>query len=110
MAGQKSAASCTTTPPNLPVFRRLRLKLSQKLARRSALAGEKLLPALGDVSADLRILELEVVLELVNIHDAGERDAVLLEDHILLVQVHALHDGAERVPGLGEGETLDHRT
>jgi hypothetical protein len=55
-------------------------------------------------------VEIEVVLELVDVHEAGEGDAVLLEDHVLLVEVDALDDGTEGVPSLGEGETLDSRT
>ena len=61
------------------------------------LARQELLAAPGDIGPDLRILELEVVLELADVHDPSERDAVLLEDHVFLVQVDALDDGVEGV-------------
>ena len=82
----------------------------EKLFCGSALAGQEFLPTLGDVGADLRIVEFKVVLELIDVHEAGERDAVLLEDDVRLAEVDPLHDGAEAVPSLGEGETFNPRT
>ena len=88
----------------------LRANFRQELGSRAALVRPVLGGASPDVGLDLGVAELEVVLELVDVHDPGERDAVLLEDHAFLVQVDALDDGAEGVPGLGEGKTLNHGT
>ena len=59
---------------------RLRVELLQELLERPALAREEILTTLGDVRPNLGVLEFEVVLELVNVHDAGDGDPVLLED------------------------------
>jgi hypothetical protein len=76
----------------------------------AALSGLKFSPALRDVSPDLGIAHLQIVLELVDVHQAGQRDAVFLEDDVLLVDMHALDDGAEGVARFAEGEALDRRT
>jgi len=63
--------------------------------RRPAFAGEVLTIALPDVSANLRIAQLEVVLELVDVHDAGDGDAIFLEDEVLLVETNPPDHGAK---------------
>jgi len=50
----------------------------------STLACEIFLIALADVLAHFAVLELQVVLKLVNIHHASDRDAVLLKDEVFL--------------------------
>ena len=82
---------------------RARCELLEKLLGRPALAGEVFLVALADVLPDLRVPALEVILELVNVHQARDRDAVLFEDDVLLVEVDPLDQGAEVYAGLGQG-------
>jgi hypothetical protein len=75
------------------------------------LPGEVLLVALSDMFADLGILQFEVVLELVDVHEPSDGDTVLFEDDILLVEMDALDHRAEVNSGLGERQTLnDDRT
>ena len=69
--------------------------LSEESTRRPAFAGEVLTIALPDVSANLRIAQLEVVLELVDVHDAGDGNAIFLEDEVLLVETNPLDHGAK---------------
>jgi hypothetical protein len=86
------------------------LKFFEKLLCGPTLACEKLLATLGNVRPNLRVLEVEVVLEFIDVHEAGQRDPVLLEDDVRLAEVDPLHDGAETVSRLGEGEMFNHRT
>ena len=78
--------------------RRASSEFLEELTRRPALAGTVLFRSFADDRPHFRILELEVILEFVNVHEGGERDPVFLEDHVLLVEVDALHDGAEGIP------------
>jgi hypothetical protein len=68
----------------------------------SALAREVFLVALSDMLADLRVLQFEVILELVDVHEPGHWDTILFEDDILLVEVDALDDRTEVDSGLCE--------
>ena len=74
----------------------------------ATLAGEVLLVARADVGADLWIPNLEVVLELVDVHEANDRDAVLFEDEVLLVEADSFDYGAQIHSGLCQGESLNH--
>ena len=52
--------------------------LGDEVLNRSALSSQVVLVTLSDVLADLGVTELKVVLELINPHDAGNGNAVLL--------------------------------
>ena len=52
-------------------------------------------------------MQLQVVLELVGVHDADDRNAVLLDDELLALDVRPLRDGAEVDAGLGDGQSLN---
>jgi len=90
--------------PSLPLAEFL-----EEFLGRAALAGEVLLAALSDVLADLRVPKLKVVLELMNVHDTGDGDAVLFEDDVLLVQVNSFDQGTKIDAGLRDRESLDRR-
>ena len=59
--------------------------------------------------ADLRVLEFEVVLECINIHEAYDGDTVLLENEVLLIEVDQLYQGPEMDAGLDDRETVKQR-
>ncbi len=59
---------------------------------------------------DIRIAELQVVLELIDIHDGSDGHAVALENNVLLVAVHAADYLAELGTKLGEWKMADHLT
>jgi hypothetical protein len=67
------------------------------------------LVAFADVLAHPRVLEFEVVLKLVNVHDTGQGDAVFLKDEILLVEMDALDHGTKVDTSLSEREALNGR-
>ena len=52
-------------------------------------------------------MQLQVVLELVGVHDADDRNAVLLDDELLALDVRPLRAGAEVDAGLGDGQSLN---
>ncbi len=103
---KKVAASCLTTPPGLPL--RLLTEFLEEFLGRPTLAGKVLLIALADMFADLGVLKFQVILELVDIHQAGNGDTVFFKDEVLLVQMNPLNHSAEVNAGLSKGETLDH--
>ena len=104
---RKKAASCLLTSRTLGFFAS-RFELCEELLSRAALPGKILLITPPNVVSDPWVLELQVILELVNVHDGGNGDAVLFEDEVLLVEVDPLDQGSEIYAGLGNGEALDH--
>ena len=73
----------------------------------SALAVSGLLFALLDRLPDGRVLQVEVVVEFVRVHERGHRDPVLLEDKVFTLLVQAAHQCAEVAAGLGNGEVVN---
>jgi hypothetical protein len=65
--------------------------------------------ACGNVSLHLRVLELEVVLELFGIHKGRDRDTVLFQDDILLVEVYLFDHGTKVDAGFGKRHMTYHR-
>jgi hypothetical protein len=62
-------------------------QFSYKLLRGTTLPNSVLLLTLANMRADLRVLELEVVLEFVAVHDARRGDPILLQNQVLLIEV-----------------------
>src|SRR3974390_2921808 len=94
-------AACRPLVPSSP-------QLGEEQAGVADATGFGILAARGDLPVHLRIAELEVVLELVGVHDAGDRDAVLLEDEVFSVQMSLLDDRAEVDTGFCNGNAIDH--
>jgi hypothetical protein len=84
------------------------LEFSEELFGWPAFASQILLTALLNDGSDLGILQFQVILELVDIHQAGNGDTVFFKDEVLLVQMNPLNHSAEVNAGLSKGETLDH--
>ena len=104
------ASSGLATPGSLLAFRGgLLLELLEQVRSGAALAGSVLLAALADVLADLGVSQLEVVLEFVGAHEAGDGNAVFLEDHVLPFEMDALYDRAEIDASFGDGKAMNHR-
>jgi len=76
-------------------------EFSENLLGRPALPGQILLVALFDMGANLGVLEFEVVLKLIDVHEASDWDAVLFEDDVFLVEMDPLDQGAKIDAGFG---------
>jgi hypothetical protein len=61
------------------------------------------------VAAYLGVLQLQVVLELVNIHKSRNRDAILFQDDILFVEVDLLDDSSQVDTCFGNGQMVHQR-
>ena len=85
-----------------------RPQLGEQVAGGAGPAGRNVRIALFDLRANRGIARFEIVLHLVGVHNTRDRDAVLFEDEVLLVQVYALHDLAEVYARSGYGETVQH--
>ena len=81
-------------------------EIGKHLARGAALADEEVLGALADDRPNLRIAELQVVLEFVDVHEPASRMPSFSRMTYSLLRWTRLTTRAERIPGLGEGETL----
>jgi hypothetical protein len=63
----------------------------------------------ANVFTNFRIPEFEVILQLLGIEDAGDRDTIFLEDEIFLVDMRPADDLAEVYAGFGKGEAVYRR-
>jgi len=62
---------------------------------------------LFDLPLDLGIAELQVVFDLVGVHDADNRDAVLFQNDIFLIEVDSFGQGAEIDSGLSHRNSVE---
>src|SRR5579863_4631463 len=107
LRGRRRAASSARASRRLSLFR-LRVEFSEELFDRPAFPGTLLVRALLDGSFDLWVPEFQVVFKLIGAHNAGNRDAVFLQDEVLLVTDDPANDLAEVDAGFGEGKMMDH--
>ena len=84
-------------------------KLPKKFLGRQRFSIQMLLVTLSDLFLDFRVLELEVILELVDIHEAGDRDTVLFENDVLLAEVDPFDHRAEVNTSFGDWQAVNHK-
>lgn len=82
-------------------------RLRQHISRCQA-AGWDIRIALLDRVADVRVLHFQIVFQFVNIQNAGNRNPVLFENEVFLVDMRAFYDVAEVNACLGDGKTMRH--
>jgi hypothetical protein len=85
------------------------LEFVQEIFCSPAFTSEILLAPLSDNGADLRVLELEVVLEFIYVHNAGNGDPVPLQNEVLLVEVDPRDQRPKIGARLGDGNRRNHR-
>ena len=73
----------------------------------SAFAVFGILFALRERLPDTGILQVEVVVELVRVHERGHGDPVLHEDKVLTLLVQAAYQPAKVAAGLSNGEVVN---
>jgi hypothetical protein len=85
------------------------LQLTKQLRGRAALAGKVLLSTLCNCLGHFGVVKLEVIFELIDVHECGHMHTVLLEDEGLFACAHALHQSIEIDAGFGDRNDGDHR-
>src|ERR1022692_2888395 len=90
------------------LFRCTRRTTCPRFTRALVAPGEKILVALSNVFADLRVAEFQIIFELLGAHDADDWNAVLFQNEVFLIQVHAPYDLPEVHACFGDWKTMYH--
>ena len=83
------------------------VKLGKKILDGSCSAAPDVLVAVPNLFLKLRVSRLQVILQLLSVHEPRYGDAIPFQNEVLLVDVDSLDDCTEVVAGFGERNTMD---
>jgi hypothetical protein len=81
--------------------------LGEEFFGRSDVAGNVVSVALGDEFLDRGILEFQIIFKLVCVHEADDRNTVLLKNKVLMVEVGAFGQLAKVDACLGDRDVIN---